>query len=309
MKPGTRALRIGAALPHAATRGDPNAARDFAQAVEELGYAHLAVYDHVLGASPAAYPDLTGPYRLEHPFWEPFVLFGFLAGQTRSLELATSVIILAQRQTALVAKQAAIVDVLSGGRLRLGIGTGWNPVEFEALGENFRDRGRRSEEQIAVLRALWTAEEVTFRGEWHTIVAAGINPLPIQRPIPVWIGGRAEAVAERSGRLGDGWIAIHYAPDEACRANLDTVRDAARAAGRDAGAVGLEAWVSLGGLEPDDWAAEAEAWRALGMTHLTVNTEFTSGRHRATPARTVDEHVAFLERYRDAVGDLGGGTG
>ena len=308
MEPGTRAMRIGAALPHAATEGDPIAARDFAQAVEQLGYAHLETYDHVLGASAEAYPDLTGPYRLEHPFWEPFVLFGYLAGQTRSIELVTGVIILAQRQTALVAKQAAVVDVLSGGRLRLGVGTGWNPVEFEALGENFRNRGRRSEEQIAVLRALWTEEEVTFRGRWHTIVAAGINPLPVQRPIPVWIGGRAESVAERSGRLGDGWITIHYAPDGRCRAHLETVRNAAREVGRDPSSVGLEAWVSLGGLEPHDWAMEAEAWRGLGMTHLTVNTEFTSGRHRASPARTVDEHVAFLERYRDAVGDLGAGT-
>ena len=297
-------MRIGAALPQEATKADPISVRDFAQAVEQLGYAHLEVYDHVLGASRETYPDLTGPYQSEHPFYEPFVLFGYLAGQTRSIELVTGVIILAQRQTALVAKQAAIVDVLSGGRLRLGIGTGWNPVEFEALGENFRNRGRRSEEQIAVLRALWTQEEVTFRGEWHTVVAAGINPLPAQRPIPIWIGGRAEAVAERSGRLGDGWITIHYAPDERCRAHIETVRTAARQAGRDPTAVGLEAWVSLGGLEPDEWATEAEAWRRLGMTHLTVNTEFTSGRHTASAAKTVDEHVALLERYRDAVGDL-----
>ena len=246
MEPATPPMRIGVALPHAATKADPVAVRDFAQAVEQLGYAHLEVYDHVLGASSTTYPDLTGPYRLEHPFWEPFVVFGYLAGQTRSIELVTGVVILAQRQTALVAKQAAIVDVLSGGRLRLGIGTGWNPVEFVALGENFRDRGRRSEEQIAVLRALWTEDEVDFRGAWHTIVAAGINPRPVQRPIPVWIGGRAEAVAERTGRLGDGWIAIHYAPDDTCRAHLETVRDAARRAGRDPRAVGLEAWVSLG---------------------------------------------------------------
>jgi probable F420-dependent oxidoreductase len=271
--------------------------------VEQLGYAHLEVYDHVLGGSREAYPDLPGPYRLEHPFWEPFVLFGYLAGQTRSLELVTGVIILSQRQSALVAKQAAIVDVLSGGRLRLGVGTGWNPVEFEALGENFRNRGRRSEEQITVLRALWTEEEVTFRGEWHTIVAAGINPLPVQRPIPVWIGGDPAAVGTRVGRIGDGWISLDE-PDEARRADIERIRAAAREAGRDPAAIGLEAWVSLGGLKPDEWVAEAEAWRQLGMTHLTVNTEFTADHHQATTARTVDEHVAFLERYRDVVGDL-----
>jgi probable F420-dependent oxidoreductase len=298
-------MRIGVALPQEATRADPVAVRDFAQAAEQLGYAHLEVYDHVIGGSHDIYPNLTGPYRLEHPFWEPFVLFGYLAGQTRSIELVTGVVILAQRQTVLVAKQAAIVDVLSGGRLRLGIGTGWTPVEFEALGEDFCNRGRRSEEQIALLRALWTAEEVGFRGEWHTVVAAGINPLPVQRPIPVWIGGHVEAVAERCGRLGDGWIAVHFEPDDDCRSYIERIRDAARQVGRDPHAVGLEAWVSVGGLAPDDWAAQAEAWRGLGMTHLTVNTEFNVRPHRASIATTVDEHIALLERYQDVVGELG----
>lgn len=147
-----------------------------------------------------------------------------------------------------------------------------------------------------------------FRGQWHTVVAAGINPRPVQRPIPVWIGGRAEAVAERSGRLGDGWITIHYAPGDQARAHLETIKSAARHAGRDPSSVGLEAWVSLGGLEPDEWAAEAEAWRELGITHLTVNTEFTSGRRRAASATTVDEHVALLDQYRVAVGGLGTGS-
>lgn len=307
MESTSQPMRIGAALPHAATQGDPIAVRDFAQAVEQLGYTHLEVYDHVLGANGEVYPELDGPYRIEHPFWEPLVLFGYLAGQTSSLELVTGVIILSQRQTALVAKQAAIIDVLTGGRLRLGIGTGWNPVEFEALGENFRNRGRRSEEQIAVMRALWTQEEVTFRGKWHTITAAGINPLPIQRPIPVWIGGSPEAVADRVGRIGDGWISLDP-PTEARRDDIAQIREAAIAAGRDPASIGLEAWVSLGDLEPEEWAAEAERWRALGMTHLTVNTEFTCAQcdgHQATTATTVDEHIAFLEQYRDVVGDLG----
>jgi probable F420-dependent oxidoreductase len=298
-------MRIGAAVPQKATQADPIAVRDFAHAVEQLGYAHLEAYDHVLGASRDTYPDLPGPYRAEHPFYEPFVLFGYLAGQTRSIELVTGVMILGQRQTALVAKQAAIVDVLSGGRLRLGIGVGWNSVEFEALGENFRNRGRRSEEQIAVLRALWTDEVVSFHGQWHTITDAGINPLPIQRPIPIWIGGDAAVVGERCGRLSDGWITLYDEPGERCRARLALIQEAARQAGRDPEAVGLEAWVSLGGLNPDDWRAEAEAWRQLGMTHLTVNTELTVLHHHAASARTVDEHIALLEQYRDVVGDLG----
>lgn len=299
-------VRFGAALPQKATAGDPIAARDFAQAVEQLGYTFLETYDHVLGASRAAYPDLTGPYRAEHPFWEPFVLFGYLAGQTRTLEFVPGVIILAQRQTALVAKQAATVDLLSEGRLRLGVGTGWNPVEFEALGENFHDRGRRSEEQIALLRTLWTEDLVNFAGKWHTVTEAGINPLPVQRPIPVWIGGRAEAVADRVGRIGDGWIVIPQGAAEEYRPAVERIRTAAQGAGRDPASIGLEAWVSVGGLAPEDWVLEAEGWRMLGAHYVAVNTEFTSGRHRASDATTVDEHLRLLERYRDVVGGFPG---
>jgi probable F420-dependent oxidoreductase len=203
-----------------------------------------------------------------------------------------------------VAKQASIVDVLSRGRLRLGVGTGWNPVEYEALGENFHNRGRRSEEQVAVLRALWTRELVTFEGRWHTIRDAGMCPLPVQRPIPIWFGGRADAVLERCGRLGDGWIQLYFKSDDPCRRQIDAIREAARGAGRDPMAIGLESWVSLGGLTPDDWAREAAAWRALGMTHLTVNTEFTGLHHLASDVHGVEEHVALLRRYKDAVGDL-----
>lgn len=305
MEHSTTSMRIGVALPQGATNADPLAVRDFAQAAEQLGFAHLEVYDQVVGADRAAYPELTGTFRAEHPFWEPFAVLGYLAGQTRSIELATGVLVLPQRQTTLVAKQAAIVDLLSGGRLRLGVGVGWNPVEFEALTENFRNRGRRSEEQIAVLRALWTEELVTFRGEWHTIIEAGINPLPAQRPIPVWIGGRGDTVGGRVGRIGDGWITLYDGPDEQCRDRIATIREAAHGADREPDAVGLEAWVSLGGLEPGQWASEVEAWRAVGMTHLTVNTEFTAGRHRAAGATTIDQHIALLEQYRDAVEDLG----
>jgi probable F420-dependent oxidoreductase len=295
-------MRIGAAFPTTRIGSDPIAVRDFAQGVEGLGYAFIEAYDHVLGASREVYPDFSGPYSTDDPFYEVFVLFGYLAGLTRSIEFMKGVLVLPQRQTALVAKQAAIIDVLSGGRLRLGVGVGWNSAEFEALGEDFHNRGRRCEEQIEVLRALWTEDVVTFHGRWHTINAAGINPLPVQRPIPIWIGGRADVVTERVGRLADGWVTLYDQPDEVCRGRIEAMRDVAERAGRRREDIAFGAWVSLGGKTPDQWADEAAAWRALGVTHLTVNTEFHDPpRHIASSAQTVDEHLVLFEQYRDAV--------
>lgn len=263
-------MQIGAVFPQTEIGADPVAIRDYVQAVEEMGYRHLLIYDHVLGASTATRPDWRGPYTSETQFHEPFVLFGYLAALTRRLELVTGVIILPQRQTALVAKQAAEVDVLSGGRLRLGIGVGWNPVEYEGLNEDFHTRGARSEEQIALLRALWTQPVVTFRGRWHQIDAAGINPLPVQRPIPIWIGGQSEATLRRVARLGDGWFP-QRPPDEA-RPMVERLRAYTREAGRPPESVGVEARLSMGLVPESEWAAHADAWRAMGATHLCVNT-------------------------------------
>ncbi|MDP7415205.1 MAG: LLM class F420-dependent oxidoreductase, partial [SAR202 cluster bacterium] len=187
-------MKFGAVFPQIEFGNDPVAIRDYAQAAEGMGFEHIIVYDHVVGANAASRPGWSGAYNHNNPFHEPFVFFGYLAGVTETIGLVTAVIILPQRQTALVAKQAAEVDVLSGGRLRLGIGTGWNQVEYEALGENFHNRGRRSEEQIKLMRQLWTNELVTFDGRWHKVTDAGINPLPVQRPIPVWLGGSADQV-------------------------------------------------------------------------------------------------------------------
>ena len=203
---GGLSMKIGVTFPQTEIGSDPAAVLDYAQAAEGLGFSHLIVFDHVLGANAANRPGWSGAYQHTDSFYEPFALFGYLAGVTRRLELVTAVIILPQRQTALVAKQAATVDVLSGGRLRLGVGIGWNDVEYEALGENFHDRGRRSEEQIEVMRALWTNELVTYEGRWHRITDAGINPLPVQRPIPVWLGGGADPVLRRVARMADGWF-------------------------------------------------------------------------------------------------------
>jgi probable F420-dependent oxidoreductase len=205
-------------------------------------------------------------------FHEPFVLFGHLAALTKRLELVTSVIILPQRQTVLVAKQAAEVDVLSGGRMRLGVGIGWNEVEYEALAEDFRTRAGRLEEQVEVLRALWTQPVVTYAGKWHTITAAGLNPLPVQRPIPIWFGGSADVAIERIGRLGDGWMP-QMPPNERARALIELLRDATRSAGRAADAVGIESRLGLGQIRDEKgWGAFAHGWRELGATHLDINT-------------------------------------
>ncbi|MDP9375168.1 MAG: LLM class F420-dependent oxidoreductase [Chloroflexota bacterium] len=286
-------MRIGAIFPQLEIGSDPVAIRDYAQAVEGMGYRHILIYDHVLGAAVARRPDWRGPYTHESQFHEPFVLYGYLAGLTRAIELVTGVIILPQRQTALVAKQAAEVDVLSGGRLRLGVGVGWNAVEFEGLGEDFGTRGARIEEQIAVMRALWTEPVVTFEGRWHRIPEAGINPLPTQRPIPVWIGGMAETVLRRTGRIGDGWFP-QRPPDDEARAMIERLRGYAREAGRDPAAIGVEGRMSVAQVPESGWADTARAWRDLGATHLSVNT---MGAGLASP----QDHIDALRRVKEAI--------
>ncbi|HZO63234.1 MAG TPA: LLM class F420-dependent oxidoreductase, partial [Gaiellaceae bacterium] len=225
-------MRLGVVFPQTEIGADPGGVRAYAQGVEEIGYTHLLAYDHVLGADASSRKDWAGPYTAEHQFHEIFVLFGYLAAVVPKLELVAGVLVLPQRQTALVAKQAAAIDVLSGGRLRLGVGLGWNHVEFEALGEEFSDRGRRSEEQIEVLRRLWTEPVVDFEGRWHRIPAAGINPLPVQRPIPIWIGGSAEAAIRRTARLADGFFPQRPL-EGGWAATIDRLRSWAEEAGRD----------------------------------------------------------------------------
>lgn len=264
-------MRYGVVFPQTEIGKDPSAIRDFAQAAEELGYHHLLAYDHVVGANPASRPGWRPPYTYKDTFHEPFVLFGYLAGLTKRIELVTGVIILPQRQTVLVAKQAAALDVLSGGRLRLGIGIGWNPVEYEALGENFKNRGRRSEEQVEVMRKLWTQELVTFEGEWYKITDAGLNPLPIQRPIPIWFGGGHDQTLRRVARLGDGWFPL-LGPDDKCRAMIEKIRAYTREAGRDPRSVGIEGRIMIGQGSPEQWTKEIQAWKELGATHVTANT-------------------------------------
>ena len=283
-------MRIGVVFPQTEIGVDPGVIRDYATAAEELGYQHILAYDHVLGANPASRPGWRPPYTHKSPFHEPFVLFGYLAAVTKAIELVTGIIVLPQRQTALVAKQAAALDVLSGGRLRLGIGIGWNAVEYEALGANFKDRGARSEEQVQLMRRLWTEELVTFEGRWHKITDAGLNPLPVQRPIPVWFGGTDDRALRRLARLGDGWFPL-LAPDETCREAIERVAAYAREAGRDPREIGIEGRITYG-QDPDRWVATVESWQKLGATHLSINT-MNSG--LATAA-----HIDAIRRFREA---------
>jgi probable F420-dependent oxidoreductase len=279
-------VRIGVVFPQTELGGDPAVVRAYGQRVEELGFTHILAYDHVVGADPQVHQDWQGPYDIKTTFHEPLVMFGYLAAVT-SLELVTGVIILPQRQSVLVAKQAAEIDLLTGGRFRLGVGLGWNAVEYEALGEKFTNRGKRSEEQVEVMRKLWTERSVTFDGKYHTLTGAGLAPMPNRRPIPVWFGAFSERALERAGRLGDGWFPM-VGPGPRLDYAREQVKRAATAAGREPDSLGMEGQVNWTG-DRDKAAADIAAWRAAGATHLAVNT-MNAG------LATLDDHLAALER-------------
>jgi probable F420-dependent oxidoreductase len=284
-------MNVGVVFPQVEIGDDPRAIVEYTQAVEAMGYTHILVFDHVLGANPERPGGWKGPYTYRHAFHEPFVLFGFLAAATQRIGLVTGILILPQRQTALVAKQAAAVDVLSAGRLRLGVGVGWNAVEFEGLNESFSNRGKRVEEQLQLMRALWTQELVTFQGQWHRVSDAGINPLPVQRPIPIWMGGESEPVVRRAARLADGWMP-HFRPGPAAQAIVDRLHGLVREAGRDPALFGIEGRMTLAQVPPEQRGREMDAWRKMsGITHLCVHTV---GLGLKTPA----EHVRALEQVR-----------
>jgi probable F420-dependent oxidoreductase len=289
-------VNIGVVFPQTEIGADRGAVRAYAQRVEELGFTHLLAYDHVLGADPAVHAPWTGPYDVDTTFHEPFVLYGYLAGLT-SLELVTGIIILPQRQTALVAKQAAEVDLLTDGRFRLGVGLGWNAVEYEALGKSFADRGRRLTEQVELMRRLWTERTVTFHGKYETVTGAGLAPLPIQRPIPVWFGAQSRRAYVRVGQLADGWF-----PQMPPGSRLDEARQviatAAEEAGRDPAAIAMEGRVSWRGA--DTLVDHVGRWRAAGASHLSINT-MGAGLGR------VDGHLKALAEAAEALG-LGSGA-
>ena len=284
-------MQVGVVLPQTEIGADAVAIRDYGQGVEALGFGHVLAYDHVVGADPAVHEGWDRPYDIDATFHEPLVVFGYLAAVT-SLELVTGIIIAPQRQTVLLAKQAAEVDLLSGGRLRLGLGLGWNHVEYEALGQDFGTRGRRLEEQIDLLRRLWTQRTVTFEGDFDRITGAGLAPLPVQHPIPIWIGGQSARAYRRMGRLADGWF-----PQMGPGPRLDEARalvaEGAAAAGRDATAIGMEGRLAWTG-DPDDLVAHVRRWRDAGATHLAINT-------MKAGLATVDAHLTALSTAAEAL--------
>lgn len=284
-------MQIGVTFPQNEIGADAGPVREYARTVESLGYRHVVAFDHVLGADPSHRPGWAG-YTMNNLFHEPFVLFGYLAALTQ-LELVTAVIILPQRQTALVAKQAAEVDRLSGGNFRLGVGVGWNPVEYEALGMDFHTRGRAIEEQIEVLRLLWSQEVISYRGRNHTIVEAGLNPLPTRRSIPIWMGGTSEKALRRIARLADGWFP-QGKPDDDMRAILERLRAWTAEAGRDPASLGIEARINAASGDLGEWVRQTEAWQALGATHASLNT-MNAG------YTSLEQHLEALRAYAEAV--------
>jgi probable F420-dependent oxidoreductase len=278
-------MEIGVVFPQTELGGDRGAVRAYGQAVADLGYAHVAAYDHVLGADTAVHGDIGGPYDVHDTFHEPLVLFSYLAGFTE-LRFVTSILIGPQRQTALLAKQAAELDIVSGGTFRLGLGIGWNRVEYEALGYSFADRGAFLEEQVGVLRQLWTQESVTVDSRFHHITAAGLAPLPVQRPIPIWVGAFAPAALRRVGRIADGWFPMAR-PGAGLDEALETVAEGAREVGRDPSTIAFEGRVDYSAEDPARVAEHAQRWREAGASYVSVNT-------MRAGLEGVDAHIAAL---------------
>lgn len=291
-------MRIGVVFPQTEIGTDPHIIRDYAQAVEDMGFDHILAYDHVLGANLASRPDWNMPYSHDSVFHEPLALFAYLAGVTKHIELASGIIVLPQRQTAMFAKQAANVDVFSGGRLRLGFGTGWNEVEYEALGVPMKGRGARLDEQVEVLRQLWSGDPITYRGTYHSISDAGINPPPVKKHIPIWFGGLTDVAMRRVARTGDGWIPV--LPAEQAEEKIGQLHELVSAAGRDPSEVGVENIIFVGqtiGGPVRSWEDAAEdfkVWKAAGASHVSIHT-------MAAGLKTPDEHLQFLARFMEAI--------
>jgi probable F420-dependent oxidoreductase len=288
-------MKIGVAFPTTEIGNKPADIGDFVRGVEDMGYDYLTCIDHVIQGAQAVADDWRSYYTLDNAFHEVLVLFGFIAALTERIELSTSILIAPQRPTVLIAKQFAELDVLSGGRIRAGLGIGWNELEFDALGQNFKTRARRLEEQIGLLRQLWSQERVTFHGEWDTVDNAGINPLPVQRPIPIWIGAFVAPAIRRAGRFADGlFLNPRVKPGADSDELINIFHQAAREAGRDPATLGLDTTLFTEGRGANELREEFEGWRGHGATHVTVRT-MTAG------YTSVSEHLKALEEARKAL--------
>ncbi len=292
-------MRLGVVFPQSEIGDDPGAICDLAQAAEAIGYDHLLIYERQLGVNRDVWADFQSPYPLNAPFHEPFVLLAYMAALTRTLEFATNVLVLPQRQTVLAAKQVAELDILSDGRFRLGLGVGANPSVYQLLGLDYHTRGAYCEEQVDLLRALWIQDEVRFSGRWHEVTGAGISPRP-RRPIPIWFGGGDDRVLRRTARIGDGWFPLGE-PDAAAAASVKRLRDYVAEAGRDPASIGVEPMVHVAGKGPGEVAQAVAAWSALGATHVSINTMGAG----LQAAKHIDLWREAYQRLRE-VGDRSG---
>lgn len=293
-------MKFGVIFPQLEIGMNPDEIRRFVQLAETLDYEHLLTFDRVLAADPNL-PDWDGPFDVRDVFHEALVLLGHVAGVTDRISLMTGILVLPQRQTALVAKQTTEIDVLSEGRCRLGIGVGWNELEFEALDQDFTNRGRRVEEQVTLLRRLWQNEVVDFEGEYHTIPASGLNPLPVQQPIPIWMGGRSDAALRRIARTGDGWITPRM-PRSKVQKRLELLREFAREFDRDPDDITVLGRVNLGTEDPTGvdeqgkWLPAVREWHEMGASHVVIET-MNAGMETAT------DHSGALRSFKEAVED------
>ncbi len=291
-------MKIGVVFPQTEIGADPGGLRAYAEAAEALGIDYILFYEHILGADVNSHQPWKGVYDARHMFHEPFVLFGFLAACTKRIEFVTGVVVSPLRQTALLAKQAAEADVLSNGRVRLGIGVGWNQVEYEALGVDVHKRGAIQEEQIEVMRQLWTKPVVTFKGRFHTITAAGLNPMPVQRPIPIWMGTYSERGLRRAGRFADGIIPAGPGLSDRLKDIVNAFRRHAKEAGRDPAKLGIDASVVLANSTPEQCAANALEWKAFGATHVRINTMDCG-------LKGAQAHIEAMRQWREALKKTG----
>ena len=291
-------MKVGAIYPQTELGGDVGAVKAFAQAAEEMGYDHLVIYDHVLGADHAGRePKLRGPYNNTDPFHEPLVTYAYLAGVTERIELVTGVLVLPQRQTALVAKQAADVDLFSGGRLRLGIGVGWNWVEFDALElpDTFKKRGRRQEAQIDLMRKLWVEQQIEHQDDFHRVDRAGILPLP-KRQIPIWLGGSSEVAYDRAARMADGFLISGRSQDYAQKIKT-RIEGQLDELGRERSSFGFESIQSFN-RGPNRWPEDIAAWQDAGGSHISIVT-------MGADLKKVDDHIDAIRQWREIYDSVG----